>query len=641
MAFTDIINTTGERIFVYPVPSVLLGDAGGAIPTPEDAVSTIIPKMIVRSAGGGRLDFAELVFPLSANLVNRSQPASFTRVIDVRLSMPGDTWPTPSGPSLHLGDYLMETEQVTKSGESLKGQSQIRSYHFGTTLDGMLVYNKLADANNWIIGEILFNPMVDGKVLPNMSDKQLSEEKPSFLWAHPEMSQTTRSQTWQTQTLSEWPLLNAIQTLCHHCNPNESFIRNPTSEDLAVFTGGPTLHDVRLKPGQYLPALLDAILPPLGFNWYLKYLPDPDDEPEDEENRKTKPKICFFKRFEGTSKKVYYQMPGATLDLEFSNCNEYSVSRSIADAVNEVEVIGDKRRREVTLKLYPMWPTTDDALTPSDLDKTVQDSEYHTGKQLVWRAWIANEAGDITGLRSDALAAGAPPDLSSVFPSGWIPHRRTIEEPISMYGNDTKIPYYLEYSIDGGTTWDLCPDSFGAKLMPDQTGILFDGDQPPEELQAAGTDARVRITGTIAGDKCLTGYAPRLSHAVNGRNCRMVLYLPEKFQDRKVQRTGDFASQIPSSVGDERDDSEEIEDYAIEIRDRNNGAELDCELSLPGIHVDAYEIGDLITEIEGREVSLNAASTEDPVPRYPQITEVRVEINDDGPKTILVLDRGA
>lgn len=121
----------------------------------------------------------------------------------------------------------------------------------------------------------------------------------------------------------------------------------------------------------------------------------------------------------------------------------------------------------------------------------------------------------------------------------------------------------------------------------------------------------------------------------------MVLHLPEKFQDRKVQRTGDFASQIPSSVGDERDDSEEIEDYAIEIRDRNNGAELDCELSLPGIHVDAYEIGDLITEIDGREVSLNAASTEDPTPRYPQITEVRVEINDDGPKTILVLDRGA
>jgi hypothetical protein len=91
MPFTDIVNTTGAKIFVYPVPSVLLGDAGGAIPTPENAVSTIIPKRIVRSAGGGRLDFADLVFPLSANLVNRSQPASFTRVIDVRLSMPGDT----------------------------------------------------------------------------------------------------------------------------------------------------------------------------------------------------------------------------------------------------------------------------------------------------------------------------------------------------------------------------------------------------------------------------------------------------------------------------------------------------------------------------------------------------------------------
>lgn len=636
MANTDLINTAGHRVFLYPVPSVLLGAEGGGIPTPSNAVGTIIPTRIVRSASGARMDFADLVFPLSGHLVNRSQPSSFTRVIDVRLSLPGDTWPTPSGPSVHLGDYLAETEQVTDSGESLTGQSQIRSYHFGTPLNGMMVYNKLSNSNNWITGEILFNPMVDGKVLPNMSSKQLSVEKPSFLWAHPEMSQTARSQTWQTQTLSEWPLLNAIQTLCHHCNPNEAFVRNPESSDLAVFSGGPTLHDVRLKPGQYLPALMDTILPPLGFNWFLKYLPDPNDG----EGLRTKPKICFFKRFEGPQKKVYFQMPGATLNLELSNCNQYSVARSIADAVNEVEVIGDKIRREVTLRLHPMWPAADDAISLASLDKTSSGSSYHTGKQLVWRAWVANEAGDVTGLRTDGLAAGTPPDLGSVFPV-WIPHRRSIDEPISMYGNDIRIPYYLEYSTDGGSTWHLCPDSFGAKLMPDQIGVLFDGDQPPQELYDAGMNARVRITGTVAGDSCLTGFAPKLSHAVNGRNCRMVLNLPEKFQDRRVNRSGAFASQIPSSVGDERNDTAEIADYAIEIRDRNNGAELDCELKLPGIHVGAYEIGDLITEIDGREVSLNAASPADPTPRYPQVTEIRIEIGEKGPQTVLVLDRGA
>lgn len=122
----------------------------------------------------------------------------------------------------------------------------------------------------------------------------------------------------------------------------------------------------------------------------------------------------------------------------------------------------------------------------------------------------------------------------------------------------------------------------------------------------------------------------------------MVLTLPDKFQEIKIQTTGAFASKLAASntTSAERDDAVGIEDYAEEIRDRNNGAELDCEISMPGIHTGYYEIGDLITEIKGRSVSLNAASADDPTPRYPQITEIRVEVSPSGPRTVLVLDRG-
>lgn len=634
MPFTDLVNTDGELVFQYPVPVVLLGDAGSSRPTVEDASSGIIPKRIVRSAGGARLDYADLEIPLSSNLVSRSQPADFTRVIDVRISQAGDTWPTPSGPSQHLGDYLVETEEVSESGESLTGQSQLRSYHFGIPLRGFLVWNQLSSDEVWIDDTIVFNPVVDGRVLPNMSNKTRSGFD-SFLWAHPETSQTSRSTTWQTQSLSKWPLALAVQTICDACNSAEVFVRNPGDDELAILAGWIFVNDVRLPVGQYLPAYLDALLLPMGFNWFIKYLPDPEDA------EKTKPQIKFFKRFEGDEKKVYFQMPGNVLDLELSNVNQYSVSRSIADSINECEVFGDLERREITLPLWPMWESDDDSTSRSDLDKSEPESAYFTAdKQLVWRAWAANEAGDLTELRTDDLAAGDPPDLTSVF-SVYVPHRRTIEEPISQWKDGTRQPIFIEYSIDGGTTWQVVPDSFGSiKLMPDMIGIIFDSDMPPEELMTAGTDARLRITGTVAGDKRVRGFAIKQSYSVNARNNRMVLNLPDKFQDIQVQTTGDFASVIEAEDVADRDDTTEIQDYAEEIRDRNNGAELDCEISMPGFHCGYYEIGDLITEIDGREVSLNAASAEDPNPRYPQITEIRLEVTDKGPRTVLVLDRG-
>ncbi len=68
------------------------------------------------------------------------------------------------------------------------------------------------------------------------------------------------------------------------------------------------------------------------------------------------------------------------------------MTRSIADSINEVEIFGDYIRREITLKLYPMWPSTDDGTSRTALDKTVSASGYFSGKQLVWRAWAANEA---------------------------------------------------------------------------------------------------------------------------------------------------------------------------------------------------------------------------------------------------------
>jgi hypothetical protein len=75
------------------------------------------------------------------------------------------------------------------------------------------------------------------------------------------------------------------------------------------------------------------------------------------------------------------------------------------------------------------------------------------------------------------------------------------------------------------------------------------------------------------------------------------------------------------------------------VRDRSHYAEIDCEFVLPGLHLE-YQIGDLISSIDGREINLDAAPSNAPDFRYPQIVERRFEFASEGPKTTLIVDRG-
>jgi hypothetical protein len=48
----------------------------------------------------------------------------------------------------------------------------------------------------------------------------------------------------------------------------------------------------------------------------------------------------------------------------------------------------------------------------------------------------------------------------------------------------------------------------------------------------------------------------------------------------------------------------------------------------------------LLTEVDGRELSLNAAPSGSTVNRYVQIVERRFEMSQSGPETVLIVDRG-
>jgi hypothetical protein len=463
---------------------------------------------------------------------------------------------------------------------------------------------------------------------------------------------TRTAEEYHDDEPSEWSLAEAVFSLCWMLNPNEEFTQNPSYDSLdSVFEwdgeeyASPELKAVTIPLGTYLPQALDMLLIPLGYSWYI-------------ERVLVKPTITIFKLGEGEEKTLLLQRPGESLNLEWTNINEIKVDNAIGDSFNQVRVFGEFKEIEATFPLFPAWNEAYDEVSQDDLDK---DSSQYVGKEIVWRLWIANEAGD---LDPETERLGQMPVVPEFTPEntgdrietidGWSQHRRPLGEPLTvMQGmqddestefdesrEKQRRPVFVEYSVDGGTVWNAIPDEWSVKLCPDQIGILFDNKRVPEELYTAGDQARVRVTGTVFADERVEGYAGREGWAVNRREVELVLLRPDKFQHRWRQ-TGDASTykSVLTGHSDAVDHRDAADRFAEQIRDQNHYAEVDCEFRLPGWHLE-YKIGDLISKIEGREINLDAAPANAPVYRFPQIVERRFEMTSNGPSTVLIVDRG-
>jgi hypothetical protein len=619
---TDIFNADGKLVVPYEELTVLLGPEDGTTPGDADTFENVYCSIVVQSAGS-RIDYADLKYSLSESLENRDQPASFARMVEIR-------FPLPDGTVIHRGDYVGEGFRIDQESESLTASSQLRPYHFGEPVSGYFVWDPIDNEEKKIADHIVFNPMIDDKTVFNRSDKTRTGAGLSgHLWTHPEIADSSVGQTYQGQVREEWTLYEAVQALCELLNPDQEFIARPVAVDLDVLTGAPPIRNVVVELGTRLPTALDKILIPLGYNHWIDY-------------EQTLPQIVFFKIGTGEEKELYWPAVGAAVEPSTANVNQLSVSNSIGDSFNQVVVLGEFEEAELTLPLYPAWPEANDSIAAADLAK---DGAEYLANESAWRLFIANEAGDLDPTLSRLGQTPDVPVLSTVFTSAT-PHRRTLGEPLTFQENANsdgekpqRRPVKVEYSIDAGTTWLPEEPGWTIKLCPDQIGIYFDGNEIPTELYDAGTDGRLRITGTVFGDYRLRGFAEKQAWAVNARVNEQIIVAPEKFQSRWRQETGDYAS-VLTGTADERDDYDEINDYAEKIRDQNHYAEIDCEFRLPGWHKE-YKIGDLITKVAGREIILDSAPSTAPASRYVQIVERRFEMSPTGgPSTVLIVDRG-
>lgn len=638
--------------------AIRLGNSEGDAPEAEDIVEHLRLLRIVRSAGGRELDVATFAYDLDKTgqrLEDLQTLTGWNRQIEV-LGL-GDTG-NPDGEVLFWGDLTTCKITIDPTGEFAYVEAIVSANLFGEMILGQKMLDPQEDEATLVDcdDDLIFNPLIDGAIGENMSELKDPDDKYQ-VWVDPEATVTDVASSFQGTYGVVWTLDEAVNSLQWAFNGDEEYVSNFDAVDNEIFEDAEPLVNVRIRRGQYLPGALDALLQPLGYNWFLdttlEDTADPGDGSDHEPVWEVKKTIVVFKRGEGVEKELQFQRPGEAFDSLKSNAPNIDVTWDVADLANTIEAHGSLQEREITLELYRGWLPSYDSTTADDCDPSDPESQYHTvdGRDA-HRLWVANEAGDYLGIGTPFREEITDvPDLREVF-DDYVPKRRRLYECLTLTNTDDRRrrPVFLEWwnpDNENEEKWEPVPPEWGFTVLTDQIGIRFSGNlsNGVATLIELGDDARLRVTGTVVGDSRISQFSTTSGNSPNVRDVKLFLDVSDRFHDRKRQISGDYKSAfvVTGMVdgeetatseydADEADDSSALQDFVDELSVIEESASLDASLELHGIHFE-YKIGDLITKIDGRNISLNRNSPDSENKRYLQITGTTHDVQQQ--KTIL------
>jgi len=598
------------------------------------------PLSIQRSAGGGQVDTATFFYDLGAageRLMDGKVPTAHDQSVSV-IDQQADTLDFDTDRPLFGGKISAQRLRLGPKPEQAIVVARLERFHFGTPLLGMPFQPPGNTVTKLYHTPFTFNPEVRGIVEANMSEA----DDPTFgfrLFLDPDSRRTEgASDTW-AQSWSKWTLANAVYTLCWLLNGPEEYVSNPASVaelEAILGTDPELLKNHRIDYGLYLPEALDALLTPYEFGWYAK--PTIFDE-----DGQVLPVLTFYKKNAGTQVDVKFQRPGDRLDLAEHNVSGFDLEVELSSTTNEVVARTSRRRREATIELYKTWAEVDDDI---DIDELVEGGPEYEARPHVWRKWAANEDGSYTSLgRPEVPTPFNDLDLP-IFDGvdAVYPRRRKLMPALTLQDGAPKGPggVVVEWEREPGDWVRLPPNpeevegDWAYNVLEYELGIVFIGKLPPEPLHAQGAAARIRVTGTIEADKAYETVAAKV--ATSPLNDTHVLFLDLASDFHDTLRRGDSALNEISTV-DESDDKAALDAYAAVVKDRRDVARIVGQIVLEGADHPEYEIGQVVTKVAGREISLNARSAASPLaPLYPEIVAIRLDYQ---PKQLTTLFLGA
>ncbi len=609
--------TTARKLGAFIAPTA------NTKPTEADYDPTTIVRRIDRFVGSGmaRAILESDLASQGRRLKDMSLSIMSTKQVEIWEIDPDDETDIRQTP-LFWGEIVGQRLSLRKGREVEILEARMEPYHFGTPIYGPTM--RLGGVQTVVRQEIEFNPQVDGTIVNNMWSPT-GHTEPWKFWIDTESTRSPAALQYQdgggTATNEAWTLETAIQTLCELYN-DEDYIDNPGDSDYLNFLGtAPEVRNVVLRasaPVPYLADYLDAMLNRHERGWYIEMNGTGDT---------MKPRVRLYQLMSGSEKTIKMQAPAfsTVISLASSNVEEFDMRADVGRLATTLVGHGALVERQMTIPLMRSWPVADNA-----------SYDHENPNNTIQRKWVANEGGDYIGIREEITEP-------TILDPDWLVKRRVLEDCISYrreYGagateyeiGQRRHPV-LEWRADSEGTWAVVPKEWGWRLLHDQIGVQFTGqaepgatDGIPEEILTSTVE--LRITGTVRGDTRLEYIPERPEYTPNSNSVVRVVDLSDRFFDRQIQADGDFASVI-TDAGDERDDTEALQDYIDSIAEEAALTDIAAEITLFGLHLtDEYELGDIITKLEGREISLNRKAGEG-AGKYVQIVGISY-INETG-----------
>lgn len=644
---------------------VLLGPADGSADEFTETFD-LIPIEIAIMAGA-QPDYAVFEFKTdriteivdaTETVTGKRDEFSFNRQVWVRVHARNSKGNVIDGDyrTLFWGELLTETLHIDPFSQRITVAARVAPYHFGGLLEGEYHWDANSGDSVLIAVDPVFNPLIDGiiegnraammgQALPNGQPVALTGSDGQETWVDPDAVRTEAARLTigeastgeddNTQIEGDlWDLNQAVSIISTRLIADSGFVFAPDTKSGSgtIWDDQPVIKNLKLPRGRHLHELLDMLLIPHGYAWYLDHS---SFDPDVAFGASALPEIICFRRGDGINRSVKLQPTGEELDLAKTNTSQIDLRTDVGNLTNKMYGWGSFEQKELTLELFRGWPEADDALTAENLRRSDVDSIYNVSqKHEAWRLWVGNEAGDYTDTRETVAPIASYLDLSGVFGRA-VPTRRMIDDCLTLDAEGKRRPPYLEWwpgdeSREGWTEprWEEVPPEWGWVILPDQIGILFTGDIPPELMIDAGDDCKVRITATVTGDERLNSdSAPNLDESPSLREVPLFLDLSDRFHKRSVQADGDLASVLADDENgaDEVDDASELQDYLAAMLETELSAEMQSSFRLHGIHTD-YEISDLIISVEGRDIFLNRNAFDadaNAQAKYPQVYGIR------------------
>jgi hypothetical protein len=599
----------------------------------------VIPLTVHRSAGGHRLDHASIQFPLA---FNQDFAVSKDDVVEVLIKgeVDGETityfWGELSLVDLAIGSS--ETQVIT---------ARLEPWHFGTPLYSVPVFSPADDDFTALTRPLVFNPLIDGIICGNRHSKKQWDRGngPMRVFLDPESARNERSQKLQKGTPETWSLTQAVVFICKYLNDDEKSIHNPLESELEdiVDDDNDILNNITLKQGWYLPQCLDALLEPFGLTWFV------------EQTNETFRRIRIYRRGEGTEEvTANLQAPGEVFSANKTNLKSApGIQFDYSQLYNAILGQGSFVEIEATFELHRGWPADKDGLINDAKNRDKLRSGHadfeKDGNKDVWRKWVLNEAGDYTGLRDEIKEFYDFSSLTLPFGVEAVPRRRKFLPCLTQDADGHPIGRlhgvvveYWGHGPKNGTTpesrklgWHQVAGE--CRLNLHECTVEFSGSMPPVEITSMKKDAKVRVTASVQMDNRCEFFAPRQDSSPQPNSSQLTLDLSERFHQKHLAeeskfndavRAGDFSAYEP-------DDRSVIQDYCEHLRDVWESVVVSGPLHLEGVDQVGYEIGQSVTSIEGRDVSLSGRDAESNT-HYPQIAAIAYDFQQQ--RTTLQLD---